>query len=128
MNSTTTDSISAAKTMDWTMVTISVSTGFAYPGVVTCKPLVIGVSLGRDEATSRGLMYAVREAAKKVKLTLKGATIAVQGFGNVGMHFARLMHDEQGSKIIAVSDSKGGIVSEKGFDPKEVQVFKEKTG
>jgi len=73
-------------------------------------------------------MYAVREAAKKVKLTLKGATIAVQGFGNVGMHFARLMHDEQGSKIIAVSDSKGGIVSEKGFDPKEVQVFKEKTG
>src|SRR5439155_418472 len=49
-------------------------------------------------------------------------------FGNVGMHFARLMHDEQGSKIIAVSDSKGGIVSEKGFDPKEVQVFKEKTG
>src|SRR5205809_1027561 len=91
-------------------------------------PLVIGGSRGRDEATSRGLMYAVREAAKKVKLTLKGATIAVQGFGNVGMHFARLMHDEQGSKIIAVSDSKGGIVSEKGFDPKEVQVFKEKTG
>ena len=73
-------------------------------------------------------MYAVREAAKKTKLTLKGATVAVQGFGNVGMHFARLMHDEQGSKVVAVTDSKGGIFSEKGFDPKEVLAFKEKTG
>src|SRR6266550_1267385 len=107
---------------------ISMAKGFAVPGVVTGKPLAIGGSLGRDEATSRGLMYAVREAAKKTKLTLKGATVAVQGFGNVGMHFARLMHDEQGSKIVAVTDSKGGIFSEKGFDPKEVRVFKEKTG
>src|SRR5256886_10673528 len=83
------------QTMAWTMDTISMSKGLAVPGVVTGKPLVIGGSLGRDEATSRGLMYAVREAAKKVKLTLKGATIAVQGFGNVGMHFARLMRSEE---------------------------------
>src|SRR5438046_8865574 len=99
------------QTMASIMDTISMSKCFAVTGVVTGKPLVIGGSLGRDEATSRGLMYAVREAAKKVKLTLKGTTIAVQGFGNVGMHFARLMHDEQGSKIIAVSDSKEGIES-----------------
>src|SRR5436189_462552 len=117
-----------AQVMAWIMDTFTMRQGFASPGVVTGKPISLGGSLGRREATSRGLMYAVREAAKKVKLTLKGATIAVQGFGNVGMHFARLMHDEQGSKIIAVSDSKGGIVSEKGVDPKEVQVFKAKTG
>src|SRR5438309_949192 len=61
-------------------------------------------------------------------MTWKGASVAVQGFGNVGSHYARLMHDEQGSKIVAVSDSKGGIYSEKGFDPKEVLAFKEKTG
>src|SRR3989440_12752954 len=114
--------------MAWIMDTISMNKGSAQPGVVTGKPLVIGGSLGRDEATSRGMMYATREAGKKVKLNLKGASVAVQGFGNVGSHYARLMHDEQGSKIVAVSDSKGGIYSEKGFDPKEVLAFKEKTG
>jgi glutamate dehydrogenase/leucine dehydrogenase len=117
-----------SQTMAWIMDTISMTKGFAQPGVVTGKPLVIGGSLGRDEATSRGLMYATREAASKVKLSLKGATVAVQGFGNVGYHFARLMHDEQGATIVAVSDSKGGIYSEKGFDPKEVLAFKERTG
>ncbi|MGQ0796616.1 MAG: Glu/Leu/Phe/Val family dehydrogenase [Methanobacteriota archaeon] len=117
-----------SQTMAWIMDTISMNKGFAVPGVVTGKPLVIGGSLGRDEATSRGLMYAVREAAKKVGVTLKGATVAVQGFGNVGYHFARLVHDEMGAKIVGVSDSKGGIVSEKGVDPKDVFVFKEKTG
>ena len=117
-----------SQTMAWIMDTISMAKGFAVPGVVTGKPLAIGGSLGRDEATSRGLMYATREAAKKVKMALKGATVAVQGFGNVGHHFARLMRDEQGSKIVAVSDSKGGIMSEKGLDPKEVLAFKNKTG
>jgi len=117
-----------SQTMAWIMDTISMHKGFAVPGVVTGKPLVIGGSKGRDEATSRGLMYAVREAAKKVKLTLKGATLAVQGFGNVGYNFARLMGEEHGSKVVSVSDSKGGIVSEKGLDPKEVFAFKEKTG
>jgi glutamate dehydrogenase/leucine dehydrogenase len=117
-----------SQTMAWIMDTISMNKGFAVPGVVTGKPLVIGGSLGRDEATSRGLMYAVREAAKKKGMALKGATVAVQGYGNVGYHFARLIHDELGAKVVAVSDSKGGIVSEKGLDPKEVLVFKEKTG
>jgi len=117
-----------SQTMAWIMDTISMNKGFAMPGVVTGKPLVIGGSLGRDEATSRGLMYATREAGKKVKVSLRGATVAVQGFGNVGYHYARLMHDEQGAKIVAVSDSKGGIYNEKGFDPKEVMTFKEKSG
>src|SRR2546425_1530253 len=117
-----------SQTVAWIMDTISMNKGFAQPGVVTGKPLVIGGSLGRDEATSRGMMYATREAGKKVKLNLRGASVAVQGFGNVGSHYARLMHDEQGSKIVPVSDSKGGIYSEKGFDPKEVLAFKEKTG
>ncbi len=117
-----------SQTMAWIMDTISMHKGFAMPGVVTGKPLAIGGSLGRDEATSRGLMYATREACKRLKINPKGATVAVQGFGNVGYHYARLMHDELGSKIVAVSDSKGGTYGEKGFDPKEVLVFKEKTG
>jgi glutamate dehydrogenase/leucine dehydrogenase len=117
-----------SQTMAWIMDTISMNKGFAVPGVVTGKPLAIGGSLGRDEATSRGLMYATREAARRVKLNLRGATVAIQGYGNVGYHFARLMHKEQGSKVVAVSDSKGGIVGEKGLDPIEVLAFKEKTG
>ncbi|HYS71976.1 MAG TPA: Glu/Leu/Phe/Val dehydrogenase [Thermoplasmata archaeon] len=117
-----------SQTMAWIMDTISMETGFPVPGVVTGKPLAIGGSLGRDEATARGAMYATREAAKRMKINLKGATVAVQGFGNAGYHYARLMQDELGAKILAVSDSKGGISSEKGFDPKKVLVHKEKTG
>jgi glutamate dehydrogenase len=102
--------------------------GYSVPGVVTGKPIAIGGSLGRDEATSRGLMYATREAARELGTKLKGATVAVQGYGNVGYHYARLMAAEQGSKIVAVSDSTGGIHSSSGFDPVKVLSFKEKTG
>ncbi len=116
------------QTMAWIMDTISMAKGYTVSGVVTGKPIPIGGSLGRDEATARGAVYTTREAAKKIKLNLKGATVAVQGFGNAGYHYARLMQDEYGSKIVAVSDSKGGIYSEKGFDPKEVMAYKEKTG
>lgn len=116
------------QTMSWIMDTISMNKGYSIPGVVTGKPIPIGGSLGRDEATARGAVYATREAAKKIKMNIKGATVAVQGFGNAGYHYARLMQDEYGAKIVAVSDSKGGIYSEKGFDPKEVLAYKEKTG
>jgi len=116
------------QTMAWIMDTISMQMGYAVPGVVTGKPIAIGGSLGRDEATSRGLMYATREAAKHLGLKLRGATVAVQGFGNVGYHYARLMAAEQSSKIVAVSDSTGGIHSADGFDPVKVLAFKEKTG
>ena len=116
------------QTMAWIMDTISMNKGYTVSGVVTGKPIPIGGSLGRDEATARGAVYATREAAKRMKLNLKGVTVAVQGFGNAGYHYARLMQDEYGAKIVAVSDSKGGIYSEKGFDPKEVMKHKEKTG
>ena len=117
-----------SQTMAWIMDTISMNAGYAVPGVVTGKPLAIGGSLGRDEATSRGLMYATREAGKRLGQKLRGATVAVQGFGNVGYHYARLMAAEQGSKIVAVSDSTGGIYSAAGFDPMKVLAFKEKKG
>ncbi len=116
------------QTMAWIMDTISMNAGYAVPGVVTGKPIAIGGSLGRDEATSRGLMYATREAAKRLDLKLKGAIVAVQGFGNVGYHYARLMNEEAGAKIVAVSDSTGGIYNPNGFDPAKVLTFKEKTG
>jgi glutamate dehydrogenase/leucine dehydrogenase len=116
------------QTMAWIMDTISMTVGHSVPGVVTGKPIAIGGSLGRDEATARGLMYTTREACKKLKINVKGATVAVQGYGNAGYHYARLMQDELGAKIVAVSDSKGGIYSEKGFDAKQVLAYKEKTG
>ena len=82
-----------SQTMAWIMDTISMHTGYSVPGVVTGKPLAICGSLGRDEATARGAMYATREACKKLKLNTKGATVAVQGYGNAGYHYARLTHE-----------------------------------
>ena len=116
------------QTMAWIMDTYSMNMGYSVPGVVTGKPLAIGGSKGRDEATSRGVVFTTREAAKKIKLNLKGASVAVQGYGNVGSFAAKIFHTEFGCKIVAVSDSKGGIYSEKGFDPQEVLAFKEKNG
>src|SRR3989441_3162113 len=108
-----------SQTMAWIMDTISMNKGFAQPGVVTGKPLVIGGSLGRGEATSRGMMYATPEAGKKIKLNLKSASVAGQGFGEVGAHYARLMHDEQSSKIVAGAPPKGGTFHEKNVCPQK---------
>ncbi len=116
-----------SQTMAWIMDEYSQIVGFNTFGVVTGKPVCLGGSLGRNEATSRGLMYTVVEAAKSKGLNLNGATVAVQGFGNVGYHAARLLN-EQGCKIIAVSDSGGGIYSEEGLDPKETLRYKNETG
>ncbi|MCQ5375491.1 MAG: Glu/Leu/Phe/Val dehydrogenase [Methanomassiliicoccales archaeon] len=117
-----------SQTMAWIMDTYSMNRGYMIPGVVTGKPLEIGGSKGRDEATSRGLMYVIREAAKVKNIELKGATVAIQGYGNVGWHAARLLHQEAGCKIVAVSDSKGGITSRNGLDPIKVYEHKQKTG
>jgi glutamate dehydrogenase len=87
----------------------------------------IGGSLGRNEATSRGIMYTVMEAAKHLGLELNGATVAVQGFGNVGFHAARLFHS-LGCKTVAISDSKGGIFSSDGLDPAKVLEYKNERG
>jgi len=116
------------QTMAWIMDTISMNKGYSVPAVVTGKPLAIGGSKGRDEATARGVMYTARECAKQMKLNTKGATVAVQGYGNAGYHSARLFAGELGCKIVAVSDSQGGIYNPGGLDPLKVLSHKEKTG
>jgi glutamate dehydrogenase len=116
-----------SQTMAWIMDEYSAMVGYNAFGVVTGKPVHIGGSLGRNEATSRGVMYTVIEAAKHLGLKLKNATVAVQGYGNVGFHAARLL-DELGCKITAVSDSKGGAYNPEGLDPKKIEEFKIKTG
>ncbi|MGF3535591.1 MAG: Glu/Leu/Phe/Val family dehydrogenase [Candidatus Bathyarchaeia archaeon] len=121
------DVYTTAEMMAWIMDEYSEIVGYPVFGVVTGKPVNVGGSLGRNEATSRGVMYTVMEAAKHLGINLKGATVAVQGYGNVGYHAARLLH-EIGCKIIAVSDSKGGIYNPQGLDPVKVLEHKDKTG
>jgi glutamate dehydrogenase (NAD(P)+) len=101
--------------MAWLMDTYSQQQGHAVPTVVTGKPVVLGGSLGRREATGRGLVYLVEEAARTVGLELDGATAVVQGFGNVGSHAARFLA-EDGVKVVAVSDVSGGIHNDRGLD------------
>ena len=116
-----------AQTMAWIMDTYSQIRGYSVPECVTGKPLSIGGSEGRAEATSLGVVVCAREAAKKLGINLKGATVAVQGYGNVGWNAAKIAYD-LGSKIVAVSDSAGGIYSPKGLNPYDVLKHKSKTG
>jgi glutamate dehydrogenase (NAD(P)+) len=116
-----------AQTMAWIMDTYSQFKGYSVPECVTGKPISIGGSEGREEATSRGVVICAREAAKHLGIKLKGATVAVQGFGNVGWNAAKIAHD-MGCKIVAVSDSTGGIYDPKGLDPRKVYEHKSKTG
>jgi len=115
------------KEMAWIMDTFSMQKGYAVPGVITGKPREIGGSLGRPEATSRGLVFCVREAAKKTGMNLKGATVAIQGYGNVGAFAHKLIERDFGAKVIAVSDSQGGIINEKGLKYDDVWAHKVKT-
>jgi glutamate dehydrogenase (NAD(P)+) len=117
-----------SQTMAWIMDTYSQERGYSVPGVVTGKPLAIGGSEGRGEATGRGCAYVVREAAPHAGLKLKGASVAVQGFGNAGSVAAKILHDEFGTNIIAVSDSKGGITKADGLNLHAVEEHKKKTG
>ncbi|NWG10581.1 Glu/Leu/Phe/Val dehydrogenase [Candidatus Bathyarchaeota archaeon] len=121
------DVYTTAEMMAWFMDEYSEMVGYPVFGVVTGKPINVGGSHGRSEATSRGLMYTVVEAAKHLGLKFKGATVAVQGYGNVGYHAARLLH-EIGCRIIAVSDSRGGIYNPNGLNPENVLDHKNKTG
>jgi glutamate dehydrogenase (NAD(P)+) len=114
--------------MAWMMDEFSKIRGYYSPGVITGKPIPCGGSAGRGDATARGGMYTVREAAKHLKIDLSKADIAVQGFGNAGYFAAKLSKDLFGSKIVAVSDSKGGIRVDGGLDPDEVLAYKNKTG
>lgn len=117
----------SGREMAWFMDEYSKYSGHNVPGVVTGKPLDIGGSEGRTEATGRGLWVTVCEAAKKRGINLKNATAAVQGFGNVGLYSA-LFLSSSGTKIVAVSDSKGGIYNKDGLNVKAVADFKAKTG
>lgn len=113
--------------MAWMMDEYSKLRGFNAFGVITGKPLLLGGSEGRNMATAMGTLYTIREGAKAIGLSLKGATVSIQGYGNAGYFAAKLLHDD-GAKIIAVSDSKGGIYSEEGLDPDKVLEHKNKTG
>ncbi len=104
-----------AQVMAWIMDTYSQQVGYAVPGVVTGKPLSIGGSLGREDATGRGVVYVTLEAMRHLGLSLDKATVAVQGFGNVGANTARIMA-EAGAKVIAVSDVSGGVYNARGLD------------
>jgi glutamate dehydrogenase (NAD(P)+) len=113
--------------MAWIMDTYSMTHGSSAPGVVTGKPLFLGGSLGRNEATARGCLFTIRAACKELDINLNGATVAIQGFGNAGSIAAQLIAKD-GAKIIAVSDSHGGIFNKKGFNIEELVAFKAKTG
>ncbi|HSQ52294.1 MAG TPA: Glu/Leu/Phe/Val dehydrogenase [Nitrospiraceae bacterium] len=108
-----------AQVMAWIMDTYSQQVGYSVPGVVTGKPLSIGGSLGREEATGRGVVCVTLEALRHLKLDIQNTTVAIQGFGNVGAHTARIMQ-ECGARVIAVSDVQGGIFNSKGLDIPEL--------
>jgi glutamate dehydrogenase (NAD(P)+) len=97
-------------------------------GATTGKPTIVGGSEGRLDATARGGWFAIREAARDIGLNLAGASVAVQGFGNVGFHAASLGRSLFGCRVIAVSDSRGGIFRREGLDPGAVMLHKEKSG
>ncbi len=105
----------SAQTMAWIFDEYSRGRGYS-PAVVTGKPIAIGGSLGREEATGRGVAIVMREFARDHGLPLAGARVVIQGFGNVGGNLARILHEEDGARIIAVSDVDGGITSDRGLD------------
>jgi glutamate dehydrogenase (NAD(P)+) len=116
-----------AQVMAWMMDTYSMHQGYTVPGIVTGKPISLGGSEGRNEATARGCVFTVVEAARHLGIDLSKATVVVQGFGNAGSIAARLMRDE-GSTVIAVSDSTGGIHNPAGLDVDRVIAWKAEHG
>ena len=113
--------------MAWMMDTFSMHAGFSIPAVVTGKPLSIGGSEGRNDATATGVLFVTRQGAKHLGMPMKGARVSIQGFGNAGSVAARLFHHE-GCKVVAVSDTQGGIYNEAGLDPSAVLRHKQERG
>ena len=113
--------------MAWIMDTFSMQHGYSIPGVVTGKPLSIGGSLGRDKATARGCAFVIDEAMRVKGIARDGARVAIQGFGNAGLHAATLLA-EQGYRIVAVSDSQGGVENQRGLDVAKLVSHKAETG
>jgi glutamate dehydrogenase (NAD(P)+) len=116
-----------ARIMAWIFDTYSMNKGHSVLGVVTGKPLAIGGSLGREEATARGALYVLRAAARKRSLSLRDTRAAVQGFGNVGSYLAKFLA-EDGAKVVALSDSAGGIYNAEGIDVAAAFAHKRDTG
>jgi len=116
-----------AQTMAWFADEYYKIKRMVLPGVITAKPLSIGGSRGRGVATGRGLYFVVVEAAKAYGMELKGARVSIQGYGKVAKPAAEFLH-EIGCKIVAVSDSRGGVYNPDGMDPKELSEFKAKNG
>jgi glutamate dehydrogenase (NAD(P)+) len=116
-----------AQVMAWIMDTYSMHEGYSIPAVVTGKPLSIGGSEGRNDATATGVLFVTRQAAKRIGMPVQGARVSIQGFGNAGSIAARLFHHE-GCKVVAVSDTRGGIYNESGLDPATVLRFKQERG
>lgn len=115
-----------SQTMAWIMDTYSMMKGYSVLGVVTGKPVILGGSEGRASATARGCQFVIREACKVKRIGLKGATVAIQGFGNAGSFAAKLLHRD-GARIIALSDSRGGVINPRGIDPVKAFEYKKKT-
>ncbi|MDQ6793529.1 MAG: Glu/Leu/Phe/Val dehydrogenase [Chloroflexota bacterium] len=116
-----------AQIMAWMMDTYSMHQGYTVPGVVTGKPISLGGSEGRNEATARGTVFCIVEAARHLKLNLKRARVSIQGFGNAGSIAARLIAEE-GATVVAVSDSTGGIHKPEGLDVGRVVQWKKEHG
>ena len=116
-----------AQTMAWIMDTVSMHAGYTVPGVVTGKPVGLGGSEGRADATGRGVMYTAERALREAGIEMDGATVAVQGFGNVGEAAARLIH-ERGGRIVAITDVGGGVADPEGLDPARLRAWLQETG
>ena len=121
------DMYTDSRVMAWMMDTYSMHKGYSVPGVVTGKPISVGGSLGRSEATGRGCVYAIINVAKQVGINLDGARVAVQGFGNAGSVVVKLLQ-QLGCRIIAASDSQGGTYSDQGLDAGDLQTCRRETG
>jgi glutamate dehydrogenase (NAD(P)+) len=116
-----------ARVMAWMFDTYSMNKGHSVLGVVTGKPVQIGGSLGREEATARGALFCVREALRKKEIPIRGATVAVQGFGNVGSYLAKFLAEDE-AKVIAISDSSSGLHNPEGIDIAAALAHKGETG
>jgi len=115
------------RVMAWVMDTFSMKKGYVEPGVVTGKPIALGGSGGRVEATGRGLLFVTRETLRRVGRELAGSTVAIQGFGNVGSNAAKLLHTA-GACVVAVSDVSGAIYDPRGLDLPRIQAYYRETG
>ncbi|MBI2170631.1 MAG: Glu/Leu/Phe/Val dehydrogenase [Chloroflexi bacterium] len=112
-----------ARIMAWIMDTYSMNVGYSVPGVVTGKPVDLGGSQGREEATGRGVAIVAREAMRLLGKPLEGARVIIQGFGNVGSNAGRILN-EMGATVIGVSDSSGGVYNPDGLKPSEMEEFR----